>query len=186
MSVATEITRLQGLKETLRTKLVAMLGIAATADLEDCVTAVGGIEDRGGVTQTVSVATPSYTIPAGYHDGTGAVGVTVETKSATPTTTAQDITPTSGKVLSKVTVNAIPSNYADVSQVDAAVGNVLSGKKFVDATRALKTGTMVNNGAVNQTINGTTVGSYTVPAGYHNGSGTVSLDGTIEAALAAI
>lgn len=186
MSVATEIERLQGLKTRLRTKLVSLLGVSSTATLESCVEAVEGIADNGGVTATLDTGTTSYGIPAGYHDGTGAVNISLETKSVTPTTAAQDITPGTGKVLSKVNVAAIPDNYADVSSVDAEAANVLSGKKFVDATGVLKTGTMTNNGAVAATINGTTVTSYTIPAGYHSGTGTVSLDGTIEAALAAL
>lgn len=40
MSIATEIERLQTLKSKLRTKLVSMLGVASTATLEDCVTAI--------------------------------------------------------------------------------------------------------------------------------------------------
>lgn len=186
MSVTTEIERLQGLKNRIRTKLVSMLGISSSATLENCVEAVEGIADKGGVTATLDTTTTSYAVPAGYHDGTGSVSITLETKSVTPTKAAQDITPGSGKVLSKVTVAAIPDNYGDVSSVDAAAENVLSGKKFVDATGALKTGTMTNNGAVAATINGTTVISYTIPKGYHSGTGTVSLDGTIEAALAAL
>ena len=79
----------------------------------------GTMPNNGAVAQTISVATPSYTIPAGYHSGSGKVSVTVETKTATPTKSAQDITPTSGKVLSKVTVNAIPAAYQDVTGVTA-------------------------------------------------------------------
>ena len=45
---------------------------------------------------------------------------------------------------------------------------------------------MVNNGAVAGTIDGLITTSYTVPAGYHNGSGTVKLTDDIETALAAI
>ena len=186
MSVATEIERLQGLKTRLRTKLISMLGISSTASLDDCITAVEGIAEKGNVSASLDTDTTSYTVPAGYHDGSGKVSITLESKSVTPTTAVQEITPTSGKVLSKVTVAKIPSNYGDVSQVTSAVGDVLSGKTFVDSTGALKTGTMANNGAVAATINGTTITSYTIPKGYHSGSGTVSLDGTIEAALAAL
>ena len=186
MSVATEIERLQGLKTRLRTKLISMLGISSTASLDDCITAVEGIAEKGGVSASLDTGTTSYTVPAGYHDGSGKVSITLEAKSVTPTTAAQEITPTTGKVLSKVTVSKIPANYGDVSQVTAAEENVLSGKAFVNSAGALKTGTMANNGAVAATINGTTVTSYTIPKGYHSGSGTVSLDGTIEAALAAL
>ena len=37
------------------------------------------------------------------------------------------------------------------------------------------TGTMVNHGAANQTLNAGQ--SYTIPAGYHNGGGTVTANG---------
>ena len=59
---------------------------------------------------------------------------------------------------------------------DAVEANVLSGKTFSNADGIGKTGTMPNNGAVSKTLDATTNNqSYTVPAGYHNGSGTVSI-----------
>lgn len=110
-----------------------------------------------------------------------------EAKSVTPTKSTQSITPDEGYVaLAGVNVAAIPDAYQDVSNVDAAAANVLSGKKFVTADGKLTTGTMANNGAVAATINGTTVTRYVIPAGYHSGTGTVTLDNTIETALAAI
>jgi hypothetical protein len=51
---------------------------------------------------------------------------------------------------------------------------VLAGAKFVDATGSEITGNMANNGAVNVTLSTSTT-SYTVPTGYHNGSGTVAI-----------
>lgn len=134
----------------------------------------GTMANNGKVTKTLNTTTTSYTIPTGYHAGTGTVSISTETKSATPTKTAQDITPTSGKVLSKVTVGAIPDAYQDVSSVTAAAGDVLTGKVFVDTDGTAVTGTMANNGAVSQTLNTTTT-SYTVPAGYHSGTGKVSI-----------
>lgn len=47
-------------------------------------------------------------------------------------------------------------------------------------------GTMTNNGAVSKEIDGLTETSYTIPAGYHNGTGTVTLTDDIETALASI
>ena len=55
---------------------------------------------------------------------------------------------------------------------DAAAGNVLSGKTFYNTSTTKQTGSMTNIGAVSQALN--CGGSYTVPAGYHNGSGTVT------------
>ena len=63
---------------------------------------------------------------------------------------------------------------------------MLAGKKIVDATGATVTGSMTNNGAVSGSIDGLTVTSYTIPAGYHNGTGKVTLTDDIANALAAI
>lgn len=219
MSVSEQITRLQGLRDRLRTKLTSLGLTEAAADLEDCTTAVEGIADNGAVSKKLDTTTTSYTVPAGYHNGSGTVSIELEEKTVTAN---GDVTPTAGKVLSKVTVNventptlqtktvtptkseqsvtpdegydglsqvtvgAIPANFADVTNVTAAQSDVLANKIFVDSTGTEKAGTMVNNGAVAATIDGLTVTSYTVPAGYHNGSGTVSLTDDIETALAAI
>lgn len=99
----------------------------------------------------------------------------------------QDITADEGyDALSQVTVEAIPAEYADVSGVTAAAGDVLANKVFVGADGAEAAGTMPNNGAVQASIDGLTQTEYTVPAGYHTGTGKVSLTGDIEEALAAI
>lgn len=139
-------------------------------------------------TNTIDTVTTEYTIPLGYHDGTGKVNLINEEKTATPATVAQEITPSAGKVLSKVTISAISSDMHDTSGVTATAGDVLSGKKIVDATGATVTGSMPNRGAVSGSIIGLTDANktYTIPAGYHNGSGTVTLTSDIENALAAI
>lgn len=146
----------------------------------------GEMVNNGAVDKTLDVTTITYTIPKGYHSGSGKVKLVLETKSVTPTKSAQDITPTAGKVLSKVTVAAIPDKYQDVSGVTTTQANVLDGTYFVDSTGALKEGTMPDKGAVTATIDGLTTTSYTIPAGKHNGSGKVSLTNDIENALAAI
>ena len=151
----------------------------------------GSMPNNGAVSKTLDATTSnqSYTVPAGYHNGSGTVTITLEEKSATPTTSSQTITPTSGKVLSQVTVAAIPGNYADVTSDDAVAGDILYGKKahsVSSGSAVALTGTMTNNGAISGSIDGLTTMSYTVAAGYHNGSGTVSLTSDIEEALAAI
>lgn len=147
----------------------------------------GTMTNNGAVTRTLDATADnqSYTIPAGYHNGSGAVSIVLENKTATPTKSSQDITPTTGKVLGKVTVGPIPSAYQDVSNVDAVAADVLSGKIIVAADGTEITGSMANNGAVSGTIDGLTVTSYTIPAGYTSG-GAVALTNDIELALAAI
>ena len=134
----------------------------------------GTMANNGSVDKTLDVTTISYTIPAGYHSGTGTVKLSLETKSVTPSKSAQDITPTVGKVLSKVTVEAIPDAYQDVTGVTTVAEHVLDGDVFVNAEGEEIEGTMANNGAVSQTLDSATT-SYTVPEGYHNGEGTVSI-----------
>ena len=74
----------------------------------------------------------------------------------------------------------------DVDSTDAtvAVAEMLAGKTAY-ARGAKLTGTMPNNGNVSGSMDGLTVTSITIPAGYTTG-GTVSLTNDIEAALAAI
>lgn len=147
-------------------------------------TVAGTMPNNGAVSKTLDAATKSYTVPAGYHDGTGKVQIVTEEKTATPTKAAQEITPATGKLLSKVSIGAIPANYIDTSDADALAANILEDKTaYVDGAKV--TGTMANNGAISKTIDGLNVTSYTVPAGYTSG-GSVALTNDIETALAAI
>lgn len=144
----------------------------------------GTMPNNSPAATVLDTETASYTIPAGYHDGTGSVSLSLETKSATPTKAQQTIEPSEGKVLSQVTVEAIPAQYVDTSSGTAAAGDILTGKTaFVNGVAV--TGSMPNNGATNLTIDGMQATSVSVPAGYTTG-GTVSLTDSIEEALAAI
>lgn len=145
----------------------------------------GTMPNIGTVSKTLDTTTTSYTIPKGYHSGTGAVNIVTETKTATPTKKAQNIAPNTGKVLSGVTVAPIPEAYQDVTEVTAVGTDVLAGKVIVSASGEKITGSMPNNGATNLTIDGITTLSVAVPAGYTSG-GTVSLTDDILNALMAI
>ena len=59
---------------------------------------------------------------------------------------------------------------------DATAADVLTGKTFSGAVGSGVSGTMPNQGAVSGTA--TPTQPYTIPAGYHNGSGTVTASGT--------
>lgn len=72
---------------------------------------------------------------------------------------------------------------SDTSEDTAAVGEILSGKT-AHARGTQLTGTMPNNGAVSGTIT-TKSGTYTVPQGYHDGSGSVAISATEQAKIIA-
>lgn len=144
----------------------------------------GTMVNNGAVSKTLTGTVISYTIPKGYHNGEGVVNIVLEAKTVTPTKAPQDITPTAGKLLSKVTVAAIPDNFIDTTDADALAAEILDGKfAYVDGVKV--EGTMPNNGSTTQTIDGMTVTSVAIPAGYTSG-GTISMTDDIEKALAAI
>ena len=97
----------------------------------------GTMPNRGAVNQTLNCG-GSYTIPAGYHNGSG-----------------------------KVTVNSLASQ----TSANATAAQILSGyTAWVNGSKI--TGTMANRGNISYSLPAN--GSYTVPAGYHNGSGRVT------------
>lgn len=123
--------------EVLATKTFAKGGAVLT----------GTMPNRGAVSGTISSKATPYTIPQGYHDGSGTVGLDSasatalvanniregveilgitgtmsgsegmkpQSKTVTPTTTAQTVMPDSPtyNCLSQVTVNAIPYTETD-------------------------------------------------------------------------
>lgn len=181
MSIATQINRIEANRNTIRDKLVE-LGMANTTDkLDTLAAAIESLVNRGAVSVTVQEG-DTYTIPAGYHNGSGTVsGVAgsgnynLQSKTATPTKKQQSITPDSGYYgLSDVTVAPIPEAYQNVSSVTAISGDVLAGKIIVLADGTVVTGSMPNNRAVSKVLSVESK-SYTIPAGFHNGEGKITI-----------
>lgn len=144
----------------------------------------GTMANNGAVNKTLTAADASYTVPQGYHSGTGTVSIDPETKTATPTTEQQTITPSAGKVLSSVTVDAIPAQYVDTTDATATSADILTGKTAYAGGEKVE-GAMANNGATTLELDGMQTTSVSVPAGYTSG-GSVTLTNSIETALAAI
>lgn len=181
MSIQTEIARILNARNTLRTKAVD-LGISTGTDKLDAIAAAyEKIENRGAVSAQVQEG-DTYTIPKGYHNGSGTVsGVSgggnynLQSKTVTPTKQQQNVTPDSGYYgLSDVTVGRIPDNFQDVSSVNAEAADVLANKIIVTADGTVTPGTMPDNGAVNKILDGETT-VYTIPKGHHSGTGSVKI-----------
>ena len=152
--------------------------------LADGTVKAGTMPNNGTLSKKLDASNVSFSLSVGYYAG-GTVSITLEEKSVTPTKSAQTITPTSGKVLSKVTVAKIPDQYQDVTPVTATAPHVLDGDIFVNAAGEQVEGTMTNNGAVALTMNPLTQDTVTIPTGYSNG-GKVSLTDDLLNALKAI
>lgn len=118
----------------------------------------GTMPNHGTVSTDITTKAQEVTIQQGYHSGSGKVkisateqakiiasniksGVTIlgqagavtpakeeQTKTVSPTTSSQDVLPDSGKVLSKVTVNAIPT------ETKSQQPNLSSGNQTINAT----------------------------------------------------
>lgn len=80
---------------------------------------------------TLDVTTREYTIPEGYHDGTGTVAVSYDdsfdgtTSTVIPSTLSQLIEGYNGAFLTAVAIDPIPSQYQDVTPVTASANEVL-------------------------------------------------------------
>lgn len=215
MSIQSEVTRITEARDSIRTKLVG-LGLATASDkLDTLATAIEDIVNQNGGGGTISKKTDSVSIPAGYYNGTGKVtissteqnkiipenikqgisilnvvgtytgsGASLQSKTVTPSEEQQSVTADIGyDGLSEVTVKAIPDTYVQKAG-NATAADVLTGKTFVNSSGSA-TGTMPNAGNKSYTL-GLTTTSVAITAGYYNGSGTVSIDDSIETALAAI
>jgi hypothetical protein len=113
----------------------------------------GTMLNNGNVNIALNTATRDYTIPAGFHAGAGKVVVNVADDAVvTPTKAQQEVIATDG-LYAKVTVEAIPDAYQDVTEVTAEAAEVLANKKIVATDGSVVTGTMKNNGIQEITLN---------------------------------
>ena len=128
----------------------------------------GKMPNRGAVTQSLN-AGGSYTIPAGYHNGSGKItgkmpnrgAVTQSLNAGGSYTIPAGYHNGSGKI----TANSLASQ----TSATATAANILTGKTaWVNGSKI--TGTMANRGELNWSGSNTT---YTVPAGYYSG-GTIN------------
>lgn len=77
-------------------------------------------------------------------------------------------------------IKGLAATGGSLQEISATPEDVLTGKTYNDGEGVVNVGTMVNNGAVSQSL--AINGSYIIPAGYHNGSGKITQNITTKAA----
>lgn len=90
--------------------------------------------------------------------------------------------------IGKNKVSALSRTTAAVTlpSTTATAADILSGKTAVDSNANTIVGTMSNNGAVSATLaptSSSTTATYTVPEGYHNGNGKITVTGQAKTAI---
>ena len=144
----------------------------------------GSMPNNGATGTTITSPSGSYTIPVGYTTGgTVNVDLPVSTLTNSIINGSAELEDTNDYAF-EVEVN-IPAGYHNATTLtksfssilpapDSAIAEnqMLAGYQAYSADGELLTGSMVNNGTWSRTLDQTTT-SVTIPAGYHNGSGTV-------------
>ena len=146
---------------------------AVTSDSND-EAGTGGLADKNGTSQeaTASLDTTNsrlqMAIPALGRYNTGSKLYAAYSK-------IRDLIGlTAAKIATGNTILGLAGTYK--GKGTATKAQVLSGYTFSSDSLSGASGTMTNNGAVSKSITpGTSAQSYTIPAGYHNGSGKVSV-----------
>ena len=130
----------------------------------------GTLADKNGTTQSATASLDNsnsrlqMTIPA-----TGRYNTSSKLYAAF-SSIANLIGLTAAKLANGQKVLGLTGTYKGLGNASAA--QVLEGKTFSTASLSNATGTMTNQGAKTASLNAG--GTYTIPAGYHNGSGKVT------------
>lgn len=128
----------------------------------------GNIPRNNAISTVLDANTTSQAIPTGYYGTAGSVSIVPQTKTVTPSGSAQDVTPDSGKVFSKVSVGAVTQSsgigktcydngysagVAATKKGDAVASDVRSGKTFTNSSGVENVGTLTDRGAWTTTVN---------------------------------
>ncbi len=138
------------------TGLASDLLSGKTLNNEDGDSVIGTMPNNGAVGGTITQQAGKVIVPAGYTSG-GQVEANISGLGAS-------------NIKSGANVGGVAGTFT--ADANAVAGDILTTKTaYVNGAKV--TGAMANRGAITQTIS-TQGGQYTVPAGYHNGSGKVT------------
>ena len=89
---------------------------------EDGTIIVGTMVDNGAIVARLTGDLPTYTVPAGYHNGEGVVKTEVEEKTVIPSINQTVVTPSAGKLLSKVIIKpSLQSKNVTITEVPQTI-----------------------------------------------------------------
>lgn len=166
MSVATQITRLQGVRDQIRTKMVSLGLSESTALLQNLADDLDKVALRGDASTTLDTSTRSKTLDAGYYTG-GTIKVPDDyfPINSTNTTAAADTVLKDYKFVnsSGTTVTGTIST-ADSSNVSGSVSGDNPGKITLTAAKTLGSSST------------TATASATVTKGLYTGSSNIKAD----------
>lgn len=128
----------------------------------------GTMPSNPAISETLE-AGESYQVPAGYTPG-GTVQAASLVSQTPGTATQDDIIQGQTAWVNGQQITGALEPGSDTSDATATAADILEGETAYVATGKVS-GTMPNNGAVQETLEAG--GQYTIPAGYHNGQGTV-------------
>lgn len=111
----------------------------------------GTMPNNGDIEVVLDTNNTDYTVPEGYHNGAGVVRIVTEKRTATLATAAFTIIPSSGKVLSSVTIPAVSGT--------ATPGHVLNGYSFNSGVGIGLKGTMASYASATKVADGITTDS---------------------------
>ena len=142
----------------------------------------GAMKNNGAVEGTISSKDEEYTVPQGFHDGSGKVKIHAASS-------LDEMVPSTAPLFFKAhgadgnIVNGTCDYDMNTQDANATAAEILSGKK-AGVGGQMVTGAMKNNGAVEGTISSKDE-EYTVPQGFHDGSGKVKIHADEKAKLVA-
>ena len=182
MSIATQIERLQGVRNQIRAKMVA-LGLSENTDLlQNLADDLDKVALRGDASTTLNTSTRSKTLDAGYYTG-GTIKVPDDyfpVNSTNTTATASDVL--SGKTFVNTSGNTITGTIATASSSN------ISGSVSGDNPKKITLTTEKISGSSSTTA----TASATITKGLYTGSSNIEKDltsqdftATAEATLAA-
>ena len=155
-TIAGHLERIEDAKTVIVDKVVE-LGLGETNDnIGEAAIAINSIKFHNS---DLLMEETRLSLPEGYYKGVSielgdvSEAYELEAKTVTPTKSVQEIQAGEGFYgLKKVTVEAIPEAYQDVTSVTAGAYDVLVGKSIVDATGTVINGAMPQRNTVDATL----------------------------------